>query len=66
MREELSEGKFNVLITHYEVIMSDKSFLNKILSFYMVFDEGHQLKNAEFVLANTPISGYVENLEKAQ
>lgn len=55
-----------MLITHYEVIMSDKSFLNKIISFYMVFNEGHQLKNAEFVLANTPISGYVENLEKAQ
>lgn len=46
--------------------MSDKSFLNKIISFYMVFNEGHQLKNAEFVLENTPVSGYAENLEKAQ
>ncbi|KAI3496520.1 hypothetical protein L1887_38885 [Cichorium endivia] len=58
MREELSEGKFNVLITHYDLIMRDKAFLKKIPWFYMVVDEGHRLKNAESVLAKTLVSGY--------
>ncbi|KAM0016322.1 putative DNA helicase chromatin remodeling SNF2 family [Helianthus debilis subsp. tardiflorus] len=53
MREELSEGKFNVLITHYDLIMRDKAFLKKIPWYYMVVDEGHRLKNSESVLAKT-------------
>nr|XP_043628386.1 probable ATP-dependent DNA helicase CHR12 [Erigeron canadensis] len=58
MREELLEGKFNVLITHYDLIMRDKSFLKKIPWYYMVVDEGHRLKNSESVLAKTLVSGY--------
>lgn len=58
MRGELSEGKFNVLITHYDLIMRDKSFLKKIPRYYLVVDEGHRLKNSESVLAKTLVSGY--------
>ncbi|KAM0031482.1 putative DNA helicase chromatin remodeling SNF2 family [Helianthus debilis subsp. tardiflorus] len=58
MREELSEGKFSVLITHYDLIMRDKAFLKKIPWYYMVVDEGHRLKNSESVLAKTLGSGY--------
>lgn len=58
MREELSEGKFSVLITHYDLIMRDKAFLKKIPWYYMVVDEGHRLKNSESVLAKTLVSGY--------
>ncbi|XP_024960128.1 probable ATP-dependent DNA helicase CHR12 isoform X1 [Cynara cardunculus var. scolymus] len=58
MREELSDGKFNVLITHYDLIMRDKAFLKKIPWYYMVVDEGHRLKNSESVLAKTLVSGY--------
>uniref|UniRef100_A0A2N9HAX4 Helicase ATP-binding domain-containing protein n=1 Tax=Fagus sylvatica TaxID=28930 RepID=A0A2N9HAX4_FAGSY len=59
MREELSgEGKFNVLITHYDLIMRDKAFLKKIHWYYMIVDEGHRLKNHESVLAKTLVSGY--------
>ncbi|XP_076936317.1 putative ATP-dependent DNA helicase CHR12 isoform X2 [Bidens hawaiensis] len=58
MREELSDGKFSVLITHYDLIMRDKAFLKKIPWYYMVVDEGHRLKNSESVLAKTLVSGY--------
>nr|GEW17314.1 probable ATP-dependent DNA helicase CHR12 [Tanacetum cinerariifolium] len=58
MREELSDGKFSVLITHYDLIMRDKAFLKKIHWHYMVVDEGHRLKNSESVLAKTLVSGY--------
>lgn len=54
MKEELSgEGKFNVLITHYDLIMRDKTFLKKIPWYYLIVDEGHRLKNHECALAQT-------------
>ena len=60
MREEYSgEGKFNVMITHYDLIMRDKAFLKKIHWHYMIVDEGHRLKNHECALAKTLVSGYV-------
>lgn len=59
MREELSgEGKFNVLITHYGLIMRDKAFLKKIQWHYLIIDEGHRLKNHECSLSRTLVSGY--------
>ncbi|KAI3443219.1 uncharacterized protein J3R85_000141 [Psidium guajava] len=59
MREELSgEGKFNVLITHYGLIMRDKAFLKKIQWHYLIIDEGHRLKNHECSLTRTLVSGY--------
>ncbi|KAK6254997.1 SNF2 [Theobroma cacao] len=59
MREEISrDGKLNVLITHYDLIMRDKAFLKKIHWYYMIVDEGHRLKNHECALARTLISGY--------
>ncbi|XP_030536078.1 probable ATP-dependent DNA helicase CHR12 [Rhodamnia argentea] len=59
MREELSgEGKFNVLITHYGLIMRDKAFLKKIQWYYLIIDEGHRLKNHECSLTRTLVSSY--------
>lgn len=59
MKEELlGEGKFNVLITHYDLIMRDKQFLKKISWAYLIVDEGHRLKNSECALAIT-LAGYV-------
>lgn len=41
LREEHGgEGKFNVLVTHYDLIMRDKAFLKKIKWNYMIVDEG--------------------------
>ncbi|XP_065863380.1 probable ATP-dependent DNA helicase CHR12 isoform X2 [Euphorbia lathyris] len=59
IREQISrDGSFEVLITHYDLIMRDKSFLKKINWNYMIVDEGHRLKNHECALARTLLSGY--------
>ncbi|XP_059311847.1 probable ATP-dependent DNA helicase CHR12 [Lycium ferocissimum] len=59
LREELiGEGRFSVLITHYDLIMRDKAFLKKIHWNYLIIDEGHRLKNHECALARTLVSGY--------
>ncbi|KAK8943780.1 Chromatin structure-remodeling complex protein SYD [Platanthera guangdongensis] len=59
IKEEISgEGKFNVLVTHYDLIMKDKVFLRKIHWCYMIVDEGHRLKNHECALARTLASGF--------
>ncbi|MQM19170.1 hypothetical protein Taro_052172 [Colocasia esculenta] len=58
LREEYSgQGKFNVMITHYDLIMRDKAFLKKIPWYYVIVDEGHRLKNHECALARTLVSG---------
>ncbi|GLJ26578.1 hypothetical protein SUGI_0515320 [Cryptomeria japonica] len=59
LREEYGgDGKFNVLVTHYDLIMRDKSFLKRIHWHYMIVDEGHRLKNHECALARTLVTGY--------
>jgi SWI/SNF-related matrix-associated actin-dependent regulator of chromatin subfamily A protein 2/4 len=52
------ESKFNVLITHYDLIMRDKSFLKKINWHYMIIDEGHRLKNRDCRLSQTLVNEY--------
>lgn len=51
------EGKFNVLITHYDLIMRDKAFLKKVNWHYMIVDEGHRLKNRDCILSRTLVTG---------
>ena len=51
------EYKFNVLLTHYDLIMRDKAFLKKVKWHYIIVDEGHRLKNNESVLAKTLVAG---------
>ncbi|CAN0856648.1 Probable ATP-dependent DNA helicase CHR12 [Linum grandiflorum] len=60
MREnELSiEGSFDVVITHYDLLMKDKAFLKKIKWVYLIVDEGHRLKNHECALSRTLESGF--------
>ncbi|KZV33593.1 hypothetical protein F511_34361 [Dorcoceras hygrometricum] len=59
MRDEYSgEGKFNVLVTHYDLIIRDKAFLKKIHWYYLIVDEGHRLKNFDCVLSRTLVSRY--------
>nr|GFA26493.1 probable ATP-dependent DNA helicase CHR12 [Tanacetum cinerariifolium] len=54
MQKELSE---RMPITHYDLIIRDKPFIKKIHWHYMVVEEGHWLKNLEYVLAKTIASG---------
>ncbi|KAL1203304.1 putative ATP-dependent DNA helicase CHR23 [Cardamine amara subsp. amara] len=59
IRARIAEkGKFNVLITHYDLVMRDKTFLKKIEWNYMIVDEGHRLKNHDCALARILGTGY--------
>ncbi|KAL2922518.1 putative ATP-dependent DNA helicase CHR12 [Bienertia sinuspersici] len=63
IREEyFGEGKFCVMITHYDLIMRDKQYLKKIHWHYMIVDEGHRLKNHECALAQRGKSKGLQNL----
>ncbi|KAK9672015.1 hypothetical protein RND81_12G070200 [Saponaria officinalis] len=52
------EGKFCVMLTHYDMIMRDKQYLKKIHWYYMIIDEGHRLKNHECALSRILCSEY--------
>lgn len=48
---QIQSGKFNVLLTTFEYIMKDKTFLSKRLWKYIIIDEGHRMKNHSSKLA---------------
>ena len=48
---QMSDLTFNVLLTHYDLIMRDKAHLSKIQWYYCIIDEGHRLKNHQSKLA---------------
>uniref|UniRef100_A0A0E0KYD8 DNA helicase n=1 Tax=Oryza punctata TaxID=4537 RepID=A0A0E0KYD8_ORYPU len=59
LREKnFGERQFNVLLTHYDLILKDLKFLKKVHWHYLIVDEGHRLKNHECALARTLVSRY--------
>uniref|UniRef100_A0A0D9WCP5 DNA helicase n=1 Tax=Leersia perrieri TaxID=77586 RepID=A0A0D9WCP5_9ORYZ len=59
LREKnFGDRQFNVLLTHYDLIMKDLKFLRKVHWHYLIVDEGHRLKNHECALARTLVSRY--------
>lgn len=48
---QMADLTFNVLLTHYDLIMRDKAHLSKIQWYYSIIDEGHRLKNHQSKLA---------------
>ncbi|KAL3523073.1 hypothetical protein ACH5RR_015907, partial [Cinchona calisaya] len=54
--KKLASYKFNVLLTSYEMVLSDSSYLRGVPWEVLVVDEGHRLKNARsklFAMLNT-------------
>ena len=59
MRENrINEGAFDVLLTHYDLAMYDKTWLSKIEWNYIVVDEGHRLKNHQSKLSTVLQAAY--------
>lgn len=50
---EMRHGTFNVVLTTYEYVIKDKSFLGKIKWIHTIIDEGHRMKNAQSKLSVT-------------
>eukprot|EP00252_Welwitschia_mirabilis_P025329 TRINITY_DN7867_c0_g1_i1.p1 TRINITY_DN7867_c0_g1~~TRINITY_DN7867_c0_g1_i1.p1 ORF type:complete len:1150 (+),score=277.75 TRINITY_DN7867_c0_g1_i1:156-3605(+) len=50
LSDQVQEATYNVLLTHYDYIIRDKSVLRKVHWHYLIIDEGHRLKNNESVL----------------
>lgn len=52
-------ARMNVLLTTYDYIIKDKSFLSKIPFLYMIIDEGHRMKNTTSKLSLTLTQSYI-------
>lgn len=52
-KTKIALGTFNVLLTTYEFIVKDQTFLSRINWQYIIIDEGHRMKNANCKLALT-------------
>lgn len=51
IENDLVAGKFNVLVTTYEIVTIEKSVLKKFHWRYLVIDEAHRIKNEKSVLS---------------
>jgi SNF2 family DNA or RNA helicase len=75
---QMSQGTFNVILTHYDLVMRDKTYLKRYEYETLIVDEGHRLKNAQsklsdilremytfkhrFLLTGTPIQNSIDEL----
>lgn len=49
----VKSGKFDVLVTSFEIVSKEKSKLKHISWHYLVIDEAHRIKNEKSLLAQT-------------
>lgn len=53
LQTEALKGRFNVMLTSYELVLKDANFMAKINWVYIIVDEGHRMKNAKSKLTTT-------------
>ena len=58
-KQRVASGSFNVLITTYEYVMTDKAMLSKTKWKYIIVDEGHRIKNHKSKLSMVLGSQYI-------
>ncbi|KAI5192781.1 ATP-dependent helicase STH1/SNF2 [Nematocida minor] len=46
LKKETMAGKYDVLLTTFEYVIKDRSFLSKTQWLYTIVDEGHRMKNS--------------------
>jgi SWI/SNF-related matrix-associated actin-dependent regulator of chromatin subfamily A member 5 len=53
IQNQLQPGEFDVIVTSYEMVIIEKSFLNKMHFVYIAIDEAHRIKNEKSTLSVT-------------
>lgn len=53
MSTVLQPGNYDVVVTTYEVVNTEKSFLRRTQWRYLIIDEAHRIKNENSTLAQT-------------
>lgn len=50
-KEELAPGKFDVVVTSYEMVIKEKNHFKKFHWRYIIIDEAHRIKNENSILS---------------
>lgn len=51
--EQLQPGKYDAMITSYEMVIKEKNFFKKTYWRYIIIDEAHRIKNENSILSRT-------------
>ena len=63
-KEELAPGKFDVVVTSYEMVIKEKNHFKKFHWRYIIIDEAHRIKNENSILSKVglfPCRSYAEH-----
>lgn len=50
-KEDLAPGKFDVVVTSYEMVIKEKNHFKKFHWRYIIIDEAHRIKNENSILS---------------
>ena len=59
---ELQPGKFDVVVTSYEMVIKEKNHFKKFHWRYIIIDEAHRIKNENSILSKVCCSVYTEKI----
>jgi len=52
---QLQPGKFDVVVTSYEMVIKEKNHFKKFHWRYIIIDEAHRIKNENSILSKVPL-----------
>ena len=52
---QLQPGKFDVVVTSYEMVIKEKNHFKKFHWRYIIIDEAHRIKNENSILSKVPV-----------